>query len=338
MAKRKRLTIPPATFSAIDGAHPDTQTTAARRAPIADVAREATATSALQQVAQELNDAKSQGRMIQALPLGRITTRHLVRDRLFLDNEDMAALKQSLKARGQQTPIEVTETSPGQYGLISGFRRLQALKELHAETPMGPFGTVLALIRQPKQASDAYIAMVEENEVRANLSYYERASIVRAAVREGVFPNETTALQQLFAAASRSKRSKIKSFLPIIEQLGAVLHFPTALTERLGLALATRCVDDPAFAGRLKDRLRKSAFETADMETQVLTKALGDKPTSARAPQTLDPKPPVMGPWSDAPRADVSMRFENGQLQLSGTGVTKELSQNIAQYLRNTAD
>ena len=53
--------------------------------------------------------------------------------------------------------------------------------------------------------------MVEENEIRADLSFFERARIVRRAVEGGVFGSEKQALQSLFSAASYAKRSKIKT-------------------------------------------------------------------------------------------------------------------------------
>jgi ParB family chromosome partitioning protein len=42
----------------------------------------------------------------------------------------------------------------------------------------------------------------------------------------------------LFAQGSKAKRSKIRSFAHIFEELGDLLSFPAALTERQGLRLA----------------------------------------------------------------------------------------------------
>jgi ParB family chromosome partitioning protein len=80
----------------------------------------------------------------------------------------MDALKASLAARGQQTPIEVVELVEGRYGLISGWRRLHALRANGAKT-------VKAIITAPREVSDAYVAMIEKNEIRVDLSYFERA-------------------------------------------------------------------------------------------------------------------------------------------------------------------
>ena len=99
---------------------------------------------------------------------------------------------------------------------------------------------VLALLRHPSEASEAYLAMVEENEIRVGLSYFERARIATKATDQGVYDSDKAALLSLFAAASRAKRSKIRSFLSVVRQLDGVLRFPQALGERLGLQLSKK--------------------------------------------------------------------------------------------------
>ena len=103
------------------------------RAPIADVASEASATAALEELSREMQNAQAAGRMIVSLPLSEIRLDHLVRDRIPQQGEDMDALLASLRARGQQTPIEVVALAQGGYGLISGWRRCTALSLLQSE-------------------------------------------------------------------------------------------------------------------------------------------------------------------------------------------------------------
>ena len=227
--------------------------------PIARVAAEAAGQAALAEVVETLRRAEAEGRMVLEIPLGEIAADHIARDRIAPDAFDtegeMAALVESLRAHGQRTPIEVTRlrdpaSGPGTdggfalgrlpYGLISGWRRLSALQALHAETGEARFATAKALVRRPASAAEAYVAMVEENEIRLGLSQYERARVAALAVERGVFPDEGEALRALFAGASRAKRSRLRAFIEIYRALDGVLRFPAHLPERLGLRIAER--------------------------------------------------------------------------------------------------
>ena len=266
MAKRKRLEMLKEPVSA------DLETKSAyiaprARMPIADVASEAAGRAALEEVAREMTAAETEGRVIKKLPLDKIVVHHLSRDRMSLDPEDLVALTASIAERGQQTPIEVVRLSGGQFGLISGLRRIEALRALDQ-------GTVLALIRQPDDARDAYRAMIEENEIRSDLSFYERANIAVAAVGEGVYPTVKEAVWGLFAHATPAKRSKIMKFVVLREKLGKSLRFPSAVPEKVGFALAQAIEAKPALAGRISKALAKAAPEDAEAERRVLDAAL----------------------------------------------------------------
>lgn len=241
----------PATASA-----PETKSMAgpAARPPIAQVAGQSAEAAALRDLARGIETARNEGRLIVEVPLAEIAPDHLIRDRVAFDPEELGALKASIAAHGQRSPAEVTplagkqaargegaaDATAPRYGLISGWRRFRALSELHAETGEARFAQLRALLRSPGAAAESYIAMVEENEIRVGLSYYERARVVAEAARAGIFPDQSAALRQLFASASRAKRSKIASFIDIHEALGDVLGFPAEIPERLGLALVAR--------------------------------------------------------------------------------------------------
>ena len=235
MAKRRRLTpaasvdAAPETGAGTEGdPRPELETKArfplgvARtvtrqpRAPIASVAGDAANRAAFDEVAGALASARAEGRLVQRLPLAAVEAGHLVRDRVALDEAEMETLMASLGARGQQTPVEVVAVGEGRWGLISGWRRLEALRRIGAES-------VLAFVREPAGAADAYLAMVEENEVRAGLSFYERARIAAEAVRLGLHPDASAAVGTLFASARPAKRSKILSFVALHEALGPAL-------------------------------------------------------------------------------------------------------------------
>lgn len=313
MAKRKRLSPLPAALEPGTERAPETKAlkdgwAGARAAPIADVAGSAATQAALEEVAGEMADARREGRLVQQIALDRIDESYLVRDRAVVDADDMAALEASLKARGQQTPLEVVALGEGRFGLISGWRRLMALRGIAGAE------TALCLVRAPQSAPEAYLAMVEENEVRAGLSYYERARIAARAAEQGAFPTARLAVKGLFGNVSRSKRSKITSFLRVYEALDEVLMFPAALSERQGLALAKALEADAGLAARIVAVLEEPATE-AEAEQEALAQAL--RPAMSDVPA---PKAPVAP--AKAPEAGIKVSRGQGRISLSGQGVT----------------
>ena len=296
------------------------------RAPIAGVAQEAARTSALDELSDTLSRARAEGRMIEALPLDKIQTDHITRDRIAIDDEEMNALKQSLLKRGQQTPIDVVDLGTGRYGLLSGWRRCTALRALHDETGDARFSDVLAVLRPITEASDAYVAMIEENEIRVGLSYFERARVVAETVDQGVFKDDLTALRALFATASRAKRSKIGSFVGVVRAVGRALRFPQALGERAGLKLAKSLGAHPGLTQVIVDDWLKKPPEDAAIEQDRLM-ALCDRAADngAAAAARLD------GP---ALPHGVQMKDKGiGRVTLSGTGVDAAFKAALQQWL-----
>lgn len=312
MAKRKRLS------SAIFSGATDLPAPETKSMPIANVAGDAATAAALAEVTDAMQAARREGRLVLALPLDQIDPNHLVRDRTRLDAAEMATLIDSLRERGQQTPIEVSALEDGRYGLISGWRRLNALRQLDAPT-------VLALVRDPQDAAEAYLAMVEENEVRADLSYYERARIVVRAVEEGVFETEKKALLSLFRSASRAKRSKIKSFIDVVRGLGDLLQFPEDMGERMGLRLSKALGEDG-----MQDRLRAALVPPApDAETEQ--SAL----SAALTPAREKPAGPVVRQLTPGLRCET---HADGRMVLSGRALTPEVQRRLQDWLRHETD
>jgi hypothetical protein len=309
---RRRLTldVPRAEHFAREGV-----TRLSPGAPIARVAAEAAGTAALQELSETLARARETGRMVLDLGLDAIAADHLARDRLPAEDADMAALRESIRAHGQRTPIEVTPRTEGlPYGLISGWRRLKALQALHAETGEARFATIQALVRRPDSVQDAYVTMVEENEIRLGLSQYERARVAALATARGVFPSEKAALLALFAQASRPKRSRIRAFLEIYHALDGTLRFPAQLPERLGLKLVALV----RAGGRARIARAIAAADPKTPEAELAALAALVEPR-ARAP--------APGPEEILPGVTLEQRL-NGRtltLRLKGRGVTPAL-------------
>jgi len=128
--------------------------------------------------------------------------------------------------------------------------------------------------------------MVEENEIRADLSYYERGRIALVAAEQGAFATPAAAVDGLFGSGSAAKRSKIKSFLKVHEALGDHLRFATALGERLGLRLAEAL--QRGARPTLIDALGRTPFADSAAEQAALVAAL-DAFDGARADEDDGP-------------------------------------------------
>ena len=293
--------------------------------PIARVAAEAAGAAALDELADTLRRARDGGRMVVDLPLDAIAPDHLARDRLPVEDAEALALRASLAAHGQRTPIEVTPLQGAlPYGLISGWRRLTALKALHAETGDPRFATVQALVRRPDTAADAYVAMVEENEIRVGLSQYERARVAARATERGVFPSEKAALLALFATASRPKRSRIRSFLELYHALDGALRFPAAMPERLGLQLVE--LVRTGGAARIAAALAEADPRSPETELALLAD-LVRRPRDVRRPV------PRASLLPGVTLAD-ELRGSTLTLRLQGKGVTPALHEAVLGLLR----
>ena len=109
MARRRLLPATPAGNPDVPRAeHPAGPATPFPSAPIARVAADAVGTAAAQELAATLEAARESGRLVLDLPLDAIAPDHLARDRIPAEDPEMGALRESLRAHGQRTPIEVT--------------------------------------------------------------------------------------------------------------------------------------------------------------------------------------------------------------------------------------
>ncbi|TPE51622.1 ParB N-terminal domain-containing protein [Amaricoccus solimangrovi] len=229
--------------------------------------------------AEALRAAEAEGRVIARVRVSEIVVDELTRDRMALDREELDELKISIRSNGLRLPVELFELATpkaGQgYGLISGLRRVTAMRELY-----GPDATIAALIREPADAAEAVAAMVEENEIRAGLSHYERGRVAALAVGQGRFADLDEAVARLFASASKAKRSKIRSFALVHEELGDMLSFPQALTEKAGLRLANAL--RLGFEERLRAALAEGRGVDAASEWEAIARVIEEADAGSR--------------------------------------------------------
>lgn len=330
-------------------------------APIAQVAAEAAARlqpddaeararrARIEADAARLNSAREEGLLIVELGLDEIDENAMIRDRMALNEEAIQEMRQSIAAHGLRLPIEVFELErPGKnderYGLLSGYRRLLAVRGLLEMTGAEKYRTIRALIRPRASSGGAFVSMVEENEVREELTPFERGRIAVIAANQGAFANTEEAVERLFASGSKAKRSKIRSFALIFEELGDMLQFPEGLTERRGLQLSSAL--RRGAEARLREALSRQGAQDAEGEWSLLEPVLqtldapdGEQRRAGR-PKSA-PRPGYM--WLD----DRTLRTTTGVnirratdgrshiLRLEGGDITEEFMDDLMQQIRS---
>lgn len=295
MAKRRKLTTPSIEdLSRMEAefrpGSPTTGLGAGRAvAPISQVVAETAAISEtsspevrarqakLEKDSETLEAAQKDGRLLLDIPLSEIEADAMIRDRAIVDEEEMAELRKSIASNGVRLPVEVyTFEAPREngtrYGLISGYRRLMAVRGLAAMMGPNTYESIKAIVRPAEGRDAAIVAMVEENEIRAELSQFERGRIAVISTQQGVFVNVEDAVNQLFSSASKAKRSKVRSFAMIFEELGDMLSFPEALSEKKGLQIAQALRN--GFEGALRNALAAETAQTAGEEWAVIEAVL----------------------------------------------------------------
>jgi ParB family chromosome partitioning protein len=165
-----------------------------------------------------------------------IDAQALPRDRTRCDPTAMAELQASILATGLRQPVEVWRKSDPEatppYGLISGLRRLTAHVDLGLPT-------IPVLLRAPADIPDAMAQMIAENEIRAQITPWEKGRILVQAVEEGLFPNLDAALPALFPNLDRNRRSRLRAVAEVVAHFGDdILTEPTRLAQQQLLRLS----------------------------------------------------------------------------------------------------
>lgn len=230
--------------------------------------------------AKAFRAAQEEGRVLVRLPVGNIATDDLPRDRLELEavasSDEMEELKASIRARGQKEPIEVYIGQDGRYQLKKGWRRLNALRQLHEATADPGFAEIIARVEQGEEDRvSRYIDMVEENVVREDLTFAEMAQVaISAAQDERVGePDPEAMVSRLYASLHKTKRSYIRSFVFLLNALGDDLRFPKTVARNLGVDVA-RAIRSEAQVVPLRSAL--AACQTPDAQLRILTEFLSE--------------------------------------------------------------
>lgn len=197
--------------------------------------------------AKEFRAAQQEGRVLVHLPLDSILTDDLPRDRLELEavatSDEMDELVASIRRRGQQEAIEVFLDGAGSYQLKKGWRRLTALRRLFEETGDEQYANVTARVSSSEDDRLAlYTDMVEENIIREDLTFAEMAHLAITASKDEAFDGVSAdeMVGRLYASLHKMKRSYIRSFVYLLQELGEALRWPKDVPRNLGVDVSRR--------------------------------------------------------------------------------------------------
>lgn len=241
---------------------------------------------------------KQQGLIVDLIPLDQIETYKLMRDRHKGADMELAELVESIRDIGLSNPIRVEPRPDGRYELIQGYRRIQAYTQLLAETgDTDKYGSIPAgIMARGEELEVLYRRMVDENLVRKDISLAEMAQL---AIHYAMDPltdisDPDKAVAKLFKSASYSKRSYIRSFIPVVNRLGEILKFLPDVPRALGLALSAKLDDAPGLVASIKSDLDDWENRGVEDELTILRRYVGDDRVEPLERKPLQ-KPAVQG-------------------------------------------
>ena len=171
---------------------------------------------------------------IRLIPTAHITSR-LARDRTILVQSDYDELLQSILRTGLRQPIEIYQIeTPDEddradnitHGLISGFRRLHAFRDLNDNYAPGKFAEIPAIVRPFSSVTEALRNMVEENELHAQVAPWEKGYLLTQTMNDNLFPNIDAAIEGLYPTAHATKRSRLRAYAKVYAELEGILKIP----------------------------------------------------------------------------------------------------------------
>jgi ParB family chromosome partitioning protein len=221
-------------------------------------------------------------------PLDAIDPGALPRDRTGLDPEPLAELEASIAATGLRQPIELfplaePEADGPRYGLLTGYRRFTAVSALHARTGDPRFAAIPAFLRPAGDLAASLAAMVEENEIRANLSPFERGLVPVRARELGLFASIEEAVAALHPHAPAYKRSRLRTLAEFAEAVDGYLTAPERLSQAqcLRIARAISC----GFGELLRVALEESRLTDAAHQWALIEPILMESEENERRPE-----------------------------------------------------
>jgi ParB family chromosome partitioning protein len=210
-----------------------------------------------------------------------------IADRMETDDENYRALRDSIAAKGQDSPILVRPhpDAPGRYQVAFGHRRLRAAADL---------GRSVRCIVKPLSDRDLVIAQGQENSARADLSFIERGRFAQTLEWAGYD-------RQVIMQALTIDKTTLSRLIGVVNRL------PTDIVEAIGPAHAAgrdRWVElATVYVQRAVERpvdplLESAVFKEAPSDTrfEMLFEHLSRPEVTPPEPEPEAPPKPVRPP------------------------------------------
>jgi ParB family transcriptional regulator, chromosome partitioning protein len=246
---------------------------------------------------------------VQLVPLAAIDDEAVPRDRTGLDPEPLRELRDSILGSGLRMPVELFPLAPphpaGRFGIISGFRRIAVFRDLDAHGLPG-YAEIPAFLRSPADLAATLAAMVEENEIRADLSPWERGRIAWLAVEHHLHPTIDAAVDALYPRAERVKKSRIRSLARLAEVLEGAFTSPEkfSLRQLMRIAAATQ----NGFLNLIQTTLEVNGGRDHEVQWNALEPILRESEAWSNPRPAADPEPGT----SDVARPRRVVRLKHG--------------------------
>jgi len=228
--------------------------------------------------AEELERLRANGLTTLELDPAQVkTTIARDRDDRFQDDEAFAVLVESIRTIGQQSPILVgPQDADGRRELIAGYRRLAACRRLGRK--------VEAKEWRRTEERDILLAMMTENEVRADISAIERARHYRYALANGVTQEDIASA----IGRDQSTISRLIRLLDIPDDVLSGVGDARVIPVKRGVMLARACERDAVLTAVREElgRFSPGLAPAARFDRVMKAAARAERPPRARPPVT----------------------------------------------------
>jgi ParB family chromosome partitioning protein len=170
------------------------------------------------------------------------------------------------------------------FGLLSGYRRLFAFRGLLEQTRQPRYAAIPAFVRERRDLAKAMAAMVEENEIRATISPYERGLVCVHARNEGAFGSIEEAVEGLYPTACRVKRHRLRALAFAAEEVAGFFSAPEKLSEQKMFRLARAIT--AGFGDLLRTALEESSVPDPGHQWDLVQPILDEADANTKNPET----------------------------------------------------